>query len=67
MRDSEHAVWVVVQVAAGVPVSVAGFPTYGQARNCEKRLRLRIHPENDEVGIFRMPLPQSVAQARAAS
>jgi hypothetical protein len=53
MRSDEgEVIWVVVTVAAGIPVSVQGFRQREAARKHERRLRKHMHPENDETGLF---------------
>jgi len=53
MSDKKtQAAWVVVKVAAGIPVSVDGFKSRGAAQKHERKLRKEMHPENDETGVF---------------
>jgi len=52
-------VWVVVMVAAGIPVSVDGFKSRGAAQKHERKLRKEMHPENDETGVFPLAVSAS--------
>jgi len=53
MNDKKNPIaWVVVEVAAGIPVSVDGFKSRKAAQKHEQKLRKEMHPENDETGVF---------------
>ena len=52
MKNNER-VWVVVQVASGIPDAAEVFHAEDAARKRESRLRKQaLSPENDEVGLF---------------
>ena len=60
MNDKEAPMaWVVVQVAAGIPVSVVGFMSEKAAHKHELKLRKEIHPESGETGVFPLVLSSS--------
>jgi len=64
MNDKKNPIaWVVVEVAAGIPVSVNGFKSRKAAQKHERKLRKEMHPENDETGVF--PLVVSVSKDSA--
>jgi len=49
-------IWVVVYVMAGVPQTVEAYRRYPSAVRAAKRMRADMHPQNDEVAIFRAPV-----------
>jgi hypothetical protein len=60
MSDKKNPIaWVVVEVAAGIPVSVEGFKSQKAAQKHEQKLRKEMHPENDETGVFPLAVSAS--------
>jgi hypothetical protein len=55
MRDF----WAVVRVWRGIPSGVELFSREGPARDRERQLRQQLPPE-DEVGVFKVAIPQEV-------
>lgn len=51
-EHSSDLVWVVVKVESGIPVFAQAFSDETDAERLENRLRAKMNPENDEVGIF---------------
>ena len=48
--------WILVEVRSGIPVSVSAFSDEEQARNEEAKLRKPLNLQNDETGIFEIPI-----------
>jgi hypothetical protein len=48
--------WVVVEVASGIPVAVRTFPEKAAAKKRQKFLRSKMRPDYDEVGVFEVPI-----------
>lgn len=44
--------YIVVSVEAGIPTAVEAYRDLHSAQEREQFLRKRMHPENDETGIF---------------
>ncbi len=59
--------WVVVKVESGVPVTAEAYRDERTARRRERLLRKRMHPENDETGIFRIKIGKATITARGPS
>ena len=51
-KSQSKMIYVVVEVMAGIPVSVEGYRDYAKAKNREAQLRKNINPEKDEIGLF---------------
>ena len=51
-QDKLNVVWVVVKVESGIPVFAEVFSNQTAAQRRENQLRAKMHPENDEVGVF---------------
>ena len=51
-----NSIWVVVEVASGVPVSAEVFADKDSARKHEHKLRRKMRPDYDEVGLFEAAL-----------
>ena len=56
-RNYPNSLWVVVEVQSGIPVTAEGFLAWEPAEQREKYLRERMNPENDEIGVFEIPIP----------
>lgn len=52
--------WVVVEVQSGIPVRARFFADLKSAARYEHRLRRKMNPDNDEVGVFEV---KNVGQA----
>jgi len=50
------AVWIVVEVRSGIPVSVKAFPSYESADEYSVSLRDDLNLDNDETGVFQINL-----------
>lgn len=55
-KRKKHSIWVVVEVASGIPVAVEAYSDLNAAKARESQLRKNINPENDEVGIFEVTI-----------
>ncbi len=49
-----HTLWIVVGVQGGIPATVRAYHDKTAAQCSEQSLRKRMHPENDETGLFRV-------------
>lgn len=56
---SENAMWVVVEVQSGIPVSVKAFSSYEDANKYSNLIRESLNLDNDETGIFQINLNQA--------
>jgi len=54
-RRSE-LLWVVVKVESGIPVTVEAYRDRLSAEAREQSLRECMNPENDETGVFEIPI-----------
>lgn len=54
-------IWAVVEVKSGIPVMVEIYRDMRSAEAREKRIRKKMHPENDETGVFRVLIPPLLA------
>lgn len=53
-----NMLWAVVKVVSGIPTAVELYRGKKEAEKRERFLRRRMHPENDETGIFEITLPR---------
>jgi hypothetical protein len=49
-------IWVVVKVESGIPVMVEAYHDGQSAELRNQFLRLNMHPENDETGVFEIQI-----------
>ena len=56
MASEAKTFCVLVKVESGIPVSVEAFHEKKKAEQREKHLRKRMHPDNDETGLFEIEL-----------
>lgn len=51
-QDDSRTIWIVVEVESGIPVLAEAYKDEKLAIEREQLLRNRMHPENDETGVF---------------
>jgi hypothetical protein len=51
-KSKKMILWVVVKVQSGIPVGVEVFQNQKEAEITQKNWRSKMHPENDETGLF---------------
>jgi hypothetical protein len=66
-QKQSELLWVVVEVASGIPVTVEVYQDEQSARKREQFLRAHIHPENDETGVFEVQIECAVPLASESS
>ena len=60
IEKQNELLWVVVKVQSGIPVMAEAYRNKQSAELQEQSLRMQMHPENDETGVFEI----SVENAR---
>lgn len=55
-RKQIELLWVVVKVESGIPVMVEAYDNEESAKMREQSFRKYMQPENDETGIFEVPI-----------
>ncbi len=55
-KNQFKVLWVVVKVESGIPVMIEAYGNKKSARMRERDLRRYMHPENDETGVFEIPI-----------
>lgn len=51
-QDDSRTIWIVVEVASGIPVLAEAYHDEKTAMAREQTLRKEMHPENNETGVF---------------
>ena len=55
-KRQRELIWAVVKVESGIPVTVKAYRNMKAAEMREKFWRKNMHQENDEIGIFEIPI-----------
>lgn len=50
--ETRRKMWVLVEAEAGIPASAKLFDSRQTALKAEEKMREKMHPENDETGVF---------------
>jgi hypothetical protein len=67
LQKQPELLWVVVEVASGIPVTVEVYQDKQSAGKREQLLRAHMHPENDETGVFEVQIEHPVPLASESS
>lgn len=60
-QDQLERVWIVVEVCSGIPTLAEAYRRREPACARERALRLDMHPENDETGVFETQITDRTA------
>lgn len=60
-KQQLETIWIVVKVAAGIPVTAEAFRNRDSAEMRVQSLRTQMHPENDRVAVFESRIHQECA------
>ena len=58
-QEQPELLWIVVKVESGIPAIVEAYRDSLSARAREQRFRWRMNPDNDETGVFEVPVGQA--------
>ena len=56
MQSQPELLWTVVTVESGIPVMVEAYRDKRAAEIRERFLRMDMHPDNDEIGVFEIQI-----------